>query len=99
MRDAFLLSGLECYISSHSTEDAVINRKENARATILREGGIVRSFVDEDVNVILSVGDSFDTIQQPCGVTIPVVSEDWLILSVQSSLLLPFVLLWDCCYR
>ena len=77
----------------------MISRKENARATILREGGIVRSFVDEDVNVIISVGDSFDSIQQPCGLTIPVVSEDWLILSVQSSLLLPLVMLWDCCYQ
>ena len=99
MRDALLLSGLECYLSSHSTEDAVTKRKENARATILREGGIVRSFVDEDASVIISVGDSFDAIQQPCGMTIPVVSEDWLTLSVQSSLLLPFVGSWRCCHR
>lgn len=99
MKDALLLSGIECYLSSHSTEDAVIKRTENARATILREGGIVRSFIDEDVNVIICVDDSFDSVQQSHPCTIPVVSEDWLTFSVQSSLLLPFVELWGCCHR
>lgn len=98
MKDALLLSGIECYLSLHSTEDAMIKRKENVRATILREGGIVRSFIDEDVNMVVSVDGSFDLVQ-PCPSAIPVVSDDWITCSVQSSLLLPFVELWGCCHR
>ena len=91
MKDALLLSGIECYLSSNSTDEEVTKRKESVRAAILREGGIVRSFVDEDVNVIVSIDGSFDAVHPHGDTTIPVVSEDWLTFSIQSRLLLPFV--------
>ena len=64
MDEELLLSGIECFISVGNNDEETKEQKEQARSMILRNGGFVRDFIDEDINVVIGINDSYDHIQK-----------------------------------
>ena len=93
MDEELLLSGIECFISVGNNDEETKEQKEQARSMILRKGGFVRDFIDEDINVVIGINDSYDHIQKllPPLSGVPVVSNQWLQESVHAKTILPFV--------
>lgn len=96
MSDELLLSFVECYICTGVGEENSAKRKEEARLAILRHGGMVRDYIDDDINLILFIGPPSNTALSklaalPQFAQIPAVYDDWLWNSLKQNLLLPYV--------
>lgn len=91
-----MLSFVECYIYTDTGEENSAKRKEEARSAILRYGGMVRDYIDDDINLILFVGPPNNTALSklaalPQCAQIPVVYDAWLWNSLNQHTLLPYV--------
>lgn len=93
MNEELLLSCIECFISVGNNNEETQKRRERARSMILRNGGLVRDFLDEDINVVIGIDVSFDHIQEllPPFSCVPIVSDLWLQESLHTNMILPFV--------
>lgn len=93
MNEELVLSGIECFISIGNSNEETKKQEEQARSMILNNGGFVRNFIDEDINVVIGIEDSYDHIQKllPRFSCVPVVSYQWLLNSLHAKTILPFV--------
>ena len=91
-----MLSFVECYIYTDDGGENSAKQKEEARLAILRHGGMVRDYIDDDINLILFVGLPNNTALAklaalPQFAQIPSVYDAWLWNSLNQRILLPYV--------
>ena len=93
MADALLFSFVECYICIDSNNEDSNKLKEEARLAITHNGGMVREYIDDDINLIVSIQQPYEKILMlhPHISQIHVVSITWLWNSIQQHISLPYV--------
>ena len=93
MADALLFSFVECYICADLSNADSKKLKEEARLAITHHGGMVRDYIDDDINLIISIQQPYEKILMlhPRISQIHVVSILWIWDSLQQQIILPYV--------
>ena len=95
MADALLFSFIECYICADLSNTDSKKLKEEAQSAITHHGGMVRDYIDDDINLVISIQQPYEKILRLDSrvAQIHVVHISWLWNSLQQHILLPYVCL------